>query len=91
VDVGAREQRALACDLAGIVSPYGTVDSEVVGSAVFADLRDRLAAVSTTRSDEAASLSDDCQVIIDRFPDEPVGAGFFAFGAVVSVFYACNA
>jgi hypothetical protein len=34
---------------------------------------------------------DECRAIIERFEEEPDGPGFFAFGAVVALYYACRA
>ena len=34
------------------------------------------------------ALAADCAAFIDRFDEEPEGPGFYAFGAVVSLYYA---
>ena len=73
-----------------IVSPYGSVDATVIDPDEFAfiatGLRD---AYSTGDRSQLAEVQASCRRIIDRYPnDEPDGAGFFAFGAVVSIYYA---
>ena len=84
-----RDQKNLVCDLAGIIAPYGSVDTDVVAPAVFADLSARL--VDASSAALAALAEQECKRVVERFTDEPDGAGFFAFGAVVYLLYACQA
>lgn len=87
--LGRIEQKDLVCDLAGIIAPYGSVDTDVVAPAVFADLSARL--VDAPSAASALPTEQECQRVVERFSDEPGGAGFFAFGAVVHLLYACQA
>jgi hypothetical protein len=87
-DLSSLEQQRLACDLASIVAPYGHVDPAVIDPDYFDQLLDRLDVSMTNGHDEASLLATDCLRIIDQFDDEPDDAGFYALGALVSVYYA---
>lgn len=77
--------------MAEIVAPYGVVAPDIIDPAWFQELSERLLA-SAPGPEDPNELAADCQEIIERFADdEPADAGFYAFGAVVSVFYACCA
>ena len=63
----------------------------VIEPARFQEFSDRLLA-STSRHADPNDLAADCEEVIEQFvDDEPDDAGFYAFGAVVSVFFACCA
>ncbi len=75
--------------LAEIVAPYGVVAPDIIDPASFQELSERLLA-SAPAPEDLNELVADCQEIIERFvDDEPADGGFYAFGAVVSMFYAC--
>ena len=82
-------QRRCACDLAELVAPYGTLDSDVVDPAAFVALQSRLNLDATTI--EVRAIGDECKAIIDRFEEEPDGPAFYTFGAVVALYYASHA
>lgn len=85
------EQQTLACALAGVVDPYGAIERTVVEPELYRQLSGRLGTLHSGDSEAASRLAEDCRRIIDRYDDEPDGAGFYAFGAVVSVYYASRA
>jgi hypothetical protein len=86
----SRAQPGRALDLAEIVAPYGTLDTAVVEAATFVALLSRLRA-DTPGAVEAAAVENECEAIIERFDEEPVAPGFYAFGAVVALHYASEA
>jgi hypothetical protein len=87
-DLSSLEQQRLACDLANIVAPYGHVDPAVIDPGYFDQLLDRLDGLMANGHHEASLLAAECLSLIDRFDDEPDDAGFYALGALVSVYYA---
>lgn len=77
--------------LAAMAAPYGGVATDIIEPARFDAFIDRLAAL-TLGQEDSGDLAADCEAVIEQFvDDEPTDAGFYAFGAVVSVFYACCA
>jgi hypothetical protein len=79
----------LAVTMAVMVAPYGVVASAIIEPARFQMFIDRLA---TSGQQDLSDLVVECEAVIDQFvDDEPTDAGFYAFGAVVSVYYACCA
>jgi hypothetical protein len=88
VGLAADEQRRLAYDLAHIVASYGQADPTVVDPLSFTKLLARLDVAFDDQREAGAALAADCGAFIDRFDEEPEGPGFYAFGAVVSLYYA---
>jgi hypothetical protein len=84
------DQQRLAVEMAMIVSPYGSVAPTVIQPDDFASIGAGLESAYTTSDEsQAAVVQASCRRIIDQYPDdEPDGAGFFAFAAVVSIYYA---
>jgi hypothetical protein len=79
--------------MAVIVSPYGSVAPTIIDPDNFASIVSCLEdAYATGDSSELAAIQGSCRQIINLHPDdEPDGAGFFAFAAIVSVYYAAEA
>jgi hypothetical protein len=77
----AEAQARRARDFAKIVAPYGTLAAVVIDPTAFDALCSRLVV-------EPAAVGDECKSIVDRFEEEPEVPGFYAFGAVVAVYYA---
>lgn len=83
------QQASIALAMVEVVAPYGLVEPTVVDPEQFQDLIAQLR-VCAERGAGINDLSTECETIIAKFAkDEPEDAGFYAFGAVVAVFYAC--
>jgi len=81
----------LAVTLAAMVAPYGVVATDIIEPARFEEFIDRLPTLASGQED-SSDLAAECEAVIDQFvDDEPADAGFYAFGAVVCVYYACCA
>ena len=90
-DLTPTQLKSLAVTMAEIVAPYGVVAPNVIEPARFQEFSDRLLASASGHADPN-DLAADCEEVIEQFvDDEPDDAGFYAFGAVVSVFFACCA
>lgn len=83
------QQVSIALAMVKLVAPYGLVEPAVVEPERFQELLAQLQ-VCAERGVGINELYAECESIIAKFAeDEPEGAGFYAFGAVVAVFYAC--
>lgn len=89
-DLSSSQLANLAVAMVGVIAPYGVIESTVVEPALFRMLCERVASAAAGHDANAIALA--CEDIIERFvDDEPEGRGFYAFGAVVAVYYACSA
>lgn len=80
----------LAVTLVELIAPYGVLAPGVIEPMQFRAFRTRL--TSSEPGEGADEIAVACEDIIARFVDaEPEAGAFFAFGAVVAVYYACGA
>jgi hypothetical protein len=84
------DQRRLVCELTAVVAAYGGADRSIVDPDWFAARSERLRAGSLDIG-QLQVLAGECEAVIERLDDEPDGAGFYACGAVVSLYYTCLA
>ncbi|MFN3255611.1 MAG: hypothetical protein ACE37B_07940 [Ilumatobacter sp.] len=89
-DLNSVQLAGLAMTMVELIAPYGVIASDVVEPALFRSLSERIVSAGAAR--DATEIERVCGDIIEQLvDDEPDGAGFYAFGAVVSVYYACSA
>ena len=83
--ISVPQQCELAHQVAQVLAPYGGLALSVIAPDAFASLLDLL---DRGPGPEAAEALTEIEVVLTRLPDdEPAGAGFYTFAAVVALAY----
>lgn len=89
-DLDSLQLARLAITMVEVIAPYGVIAPDVVEPDLFRTLSERVR--SANAESQVVEVARVCESIIEQLvDDEPDGPGFYAFGAVVSVYYACSA